>query len=72
MTLDGNKKFGKHVAVFSGKKNGGRLTSYVSFSFEPLDNGYLGEWLTIKDAERHANNLLKAVAFIKEKRGIRR
>jgi hypothetical protein len=60
-----SKYFGKHIQAFHGSVNGGSLRPFVSVA--PNDDGEFGEWLSIRQAESLANNILKAVAYLRKK-----
>ena len=66
MSTKSQKSFGKYVRAFFGHMNGSPLRPFVGVS--PNDNAEFGEWLTPKDAERFANNILKAVAFLRKEK----
>lgn len=62
-----NKKtkcFGKHIKAFHGHVNGGPLRPYVGVA--PNDDVEFGEWLSLRQAESLAKNILKAVAHLRK------
>lgn len=61
---DRDKNFGPHVKAFYGKLNGSELTPFVAVS--PDDDAEYGEWMTVKQAETFAKNILKAVDHLRK------
>lgn len=58
-----SKLFGKHVIAFRGRLNNQPLRPFVGVSAD--DSGENGEWLTLRQAEALANNILRAVAYLR-------
>ena len=62
------KTFGKHVRAFHGRINSSPLKPLIAVSpDEDVSDACMAPWLSPREAETLARNLLKAVAYLRAK-----
>jgi hypothetical protein len=68
LTRRKGKTFGKHVRAFHGRINSSPLKPLIAVSpDDDVDDACMAPWLSPREAETLARNLLKAVAYLRPK-----